>query len=370
MRVAAPVLCAALLLAGGSGCASAPPSPSSESVVAGMSAFETEIESMPGVESVLLDTSSSGDQVNLRVTIAEGATIDEAEDIGVAAAGMRTEPLPPGVYPGRIELRHGESLYAHFAVATDDVLRAQVGYWMGVADSGVESVTVRTFSSSIDGAGATVTPQSTSNVPVLLNAPAGRFVGVTMPDVGLDELRTIVSQIRAIPDPGANVGEWQLVTSDGATKAEFASPRLPSVDQVEFAGTIAETVARLDDGATLSVRFDDSGGTPSVAAELTAFDESLENQRGPAFEQALRDSAIWPAVLDLVTELDASGGDFSLRVLSNALEVSGNFVLAVSVSDCVFARDTAWPALSDELGAHWMKEHGARFPGQSGCRVS
>lgn len=332
-----------------------------------MSGFRAQLESMPGVVEAVLESSASGDQVDLRVQLADSATIEEAEEAGVAAAALRAEPMPPGVYPGRIELRLASSSYGHFAVVSDEVLRAQVAYWMRIMGAGAASVSFGTFSSTLaTPASGSAAPEPTSGVPALLNAPAGRFIGVTLPDAGLGETQAIVDRIRGVPDPGANGGEWHFSVEGRDTKTEFASPHVPSADEVALAARIAGAVAPLGDAATLTVRFDETGAAP-VAATLTAFDDALDDRRGAAFEAAMRESKIWPAVLGLVDALDAAGADFSLRVLSNALGDSGTFVLGVGVTGCAFVRDPSWPALSDDLASHWLRAHAARYPAQPGC---
>ena len=366
MRLAAPALCVALLVGGATGCTSAPAGPAAERFEGAFDDFEAHVEALPGVVDATLTESPSGAQVNLVVVIDEAATTSEIETIGVEAAALRESPMPAGVYPGQVELRFGHSAYSYFALPTSEALRAQLAYWSDLARTGVDAVNMRTYSGPVT-VPATETPatSSSSGAPVLLNSPTGRFVSLVVPDDSTDELRATMASIAAVRDPGAAVGEWHVVSSTGEVKAEFVGPRMPDRADVDTAIALAEGVHELTD-ASLVLRIDRSGDEPFVAAELTAFDAALDDQQVPTFADALRATPIWPTILRLVETLDATGADFELTVLSNALDDTGNFVLGVGVTDCRFEGDNDWPGLSADLAAHWHSTHAQR-PGPHAC---
>lgn len=372
MRVAAASLCAALLVGSAAACAATPVAPSASSVEAEFGSFEAQLEALPGVEDAVLSVDDESNQVSLAVSLDGAATSDEIQEIGVQAGSLRQADMPKGVYPGQIELLLGDSIYSYFAVPTADTLRAQLDYWARLASSGVASVVTRTFTAPVQNPTPnSALPASTSGAPVLMNAPTGRFVSIMLPSNALNDVRATIDSLRAVPDPGASVGEWHVLSSDLAITAEFAGPRLPSEGDLDVAIGLVDVVQSLDDpSASLSIRMEPEGDSTYVSAQLTAFDEGLEGAASSTLENRMRSTALWPAMLRLVDLLDAPRGDFDFTLLSNSLSDASNLLLSASVEGCRFAGDPLWPSLSAELGAHWLAAHTAREPGATGCAVT
>lgn len=365
MRVVAPALCAVLLIGAASGCAADETSALPETAEAEAEAFETSLEELSGVDDAVLVGSQGGAQLHLTVNLSSDATTEDVEEAAVHANGLRDADLPAGVYPGHIEMQLDNSIYAHFTLSNDDALRAQAGYWAELTRAGAESVSLRTFTQSLDSMGSPSPVPSSSDAPVLMNSPTGRYVGITVGDGDADEAAATIEAIRAIPDPGATVGEWHIMTEDGRVKAEFAQPGLPGGGDIATATALFTSLDDLGESSTLSLRINRSDDRPVISAELTAFDDAIEEADKTTVEDELRDTEIWPSVVVLVTTLDTIGTDFNVSLLSNALDDVGNFEFAVSVEDCEFNGDESWPALSDDLGEEWAESHQAQH--QTAC---
>lgn len=354
MRPVAPVFCALLLIGGIAGCASSDATALPATAEAEIDEFEAALEELPGVDDAHLTTSASGTQVHLAVELDGDVTPDQVEVIAVEANTLRTAELPEGVYPGQIELHLGESVYTHFSTATEEALREQASFWVRLTHTGVESVSMRTYAQPLgESPGESPLPSSSTSspdaAPLLMNTPTGRYVGVTLPD-DADEADAAIDELGSVPDPGSSIGEWHIISSDARIRAEFAAPTLPATEDIGVATTLLSVLEGIDDDATLSLRITRGESMPHhIAAEMTAFDESLEDADAETVEDALRETPIWPATIAMVETLKTTGADFDVSLLSNTLHDVGSFVFEVSMVDCEFAGDEAWPGLSSEV---------------------
>ncbi|WP_146080587.1 MULTISPECIES: hypothetical protein [unclassified Pseudoclavibacter] len=386
-RSTLPVFIAAVMMTMLAGCASGP----FPSVQTALESFNQTLRSLPGVEASSLDRPpvDGAVKVDLVVTLAEEVTEEELADIGDYASTFPTVQLDKGQWAGTVELRLAGSAYSYFDLTTPESLHAQLGYWRELAAVGFESISTRTYSAPVsagmfevtdqasgaaadgltsreaeaqpsetqapgDPAPATVSPTE-SSAPSLSAAARGRLVVVELSseERGDSERTTqLLETARAIHDPGAATGEWDLMGLAPFTTGQFVQSELPTAEQVEF---VRETSAVFDESeqlASVHVRVDDSalGGTQ---VNVTAFDDTMQGIKAGEAAKAFRETVEWQELRDLVPELQRTNRDFSVNFVGNNLTGLGVFELKFGVRDCEFWSGSQWPDLTRELQLTW-----------------
>ena len=356
MRPVVSALFVAAAVTALAGCAAVPGVASAQSDE--ITSFGDAIEDMPGVDSVTFDELDQSGMLDLTVVLTDEVSADEVADVGIAASHFRLQALPPGVYTGDIEIRHGDSSYSYFAAGNNETtLRDQLRYWVGLFDSGIESAVVRAYTPPMQSSPA---PESASGGPVIVSLPIGRYVGLRLADgPGAAEPLAQMEAVRGVEDPGASSGQWRIEGLAPQVIAEFLQGPIPAPDAVELASAVADAVPRLGERGSLRITEDRSDGALSTSVEITTFDDALEGASPAEAEARFRELEVWTRLPGLLTALAGSGGDFDVSVVSNTLEDAGNFHLAVGVYDCTFAGDAEWSGLSDDLNAAWIRATGA-----------
>lgn len=386
-RSALPVFIAAVMMTMLAGCASGP----FPSVQTALESFNQTLRSLPGVEASSLDRPpvDGAVKVDLVVTLAEEVTEEELADIGDYASTFPTVQLDRGQWAGTVELRLAGSAYSYFDLTTPESLHAQLSYWRELSAVGFESVSTRTYSAPVtpgmfeetdrasgaaaDGFAAqegesepsltqapseptpaTASPTE-SSVPSLSAAARGRLVVIELSSEERgDSERTmqLLDSARALHDPGAATGEWDLMGLAPFTTGQFVQSVLPTAEQIEF---VREASAAFDDSeqlASVHVRVDDStlGGTQ---VNVTAFDDTMEGVKAGEAAKVFQETVEWRELLDLVPELQRTNRDFSVNFVGNNLTGLGVFELKFGVRDCEFWSGSQWPDLSRELQLAW-----------------
>ncbi|PPG30287.1 hypothetical protein C5E10_12620 [Pseudoclavibacter sp. RFBG4] len=364
-RSALPVFIAAVMMTMLAGCASGP----FPSVQTALESFNQTLRSLPGVEASSLDRPpvDGAVKVDLVVTLAEEVTEEELADIGDYASTFPTVQLGQGQWAGTVELRLAGSAYSYFDLTTPESLHAQLAYWRELTAVGFESISTRTYSAPVtagmfevteqvpgDPALATVSPTE-SGAPSLSAAARGRLVVIELSSEERgDSERTmqLLETARALDDPGAATGEWDLMGLAPFTTGQFVQSALPTPEQIEF---VRETSAVFDESeqlASVHVRVDDSalGGTQ---VNVTAFDDTMQGVKAAEAAKAFRETVEWQELLDLVPELQSANRDFSVNFVGNNLTGLGVFELKFGVRDCEFWSGSQWPDLTRELQLAW-----------------
>ncbi len=364
-RSALPVFIAAVMMTMLAGCASGP----FPSVQTALESFNQTLRSLPGVEASSLDRPpvDGAVKVDLVVTLAEEVTEEELADIGDYASTFPTVQLDQGQWAGTVELRLAGSAYSYFDLTTPESLHAQLAYWRELTAVGFESISTRTYSAPVtagmfevteqvsgDPAPATVSPTETS-APSLSAAARGRLVVIELSSEERgDSERTmqLLETARALDDPGAATGEWDLMGLAPFTTGQFVQSALPTPEQIEF---VRETSAVFDESeqlASVHVRVDGSalGGTQ---VNVTAFDDTMQGVKAAEAAKAFRETVEWQELLDLVPELQSANRDFSVNFVGNNLTGLGVFELKFGVRDCEFWSGSQWPDLTRELQLAW-----------------
>lgn len=367
MRLVAGAVCAAAALVAVAGCSAVPGTAAEESDA--ITSFGDAIQEMPGVASVAFTDGDIAGLLDLTVELEPDVSSADAQEIGVASSRFALTELPPGTYAGDVELHQDASRYSYFSAPDEAAIREQVGYWLALANSGVGSASVATYRPPVQ---STPAPEgaTASGQPVIVNSPTGRYVGLTFTDPDdPDAVAEQLDAVRAVEDPGAGAGRWALEGLAPQSVAEFVQAGMPDAESIDVASSIASAVGDLDDRGSMRITTDAEDPEPWTSVEITSFDDKLEGASGAEAEATFRETSVWGALGPVVRTLAASGHDFSVSVVSNALEDSGNFHLGVGVDDCAYNGDGSWPRLGDELRDEWVAGTGAadEAGAQSAC---
>lgn len=307
--------------------------------------YVNELRELPGVESATLGiTGQQTDIYGLDVTLADDITDDELSTVGTEAANFTTITSDAGLTAAQPTLKRGESSFEYFDNLEGDALTAQLSYWMHLQLDGIESVEMRGYTERITNLQSDSTTAPT---------PDPRYVAIELPDdADADTADSIVAQLRAVTDPGADSGQWDLVVPSAHFKGEFHDAKFPSVTEYGYLSTVASTFMPVDDLASAEVSFYPDNDVP-LQIEVVSFDSETDDLSAEEADAAFQQSAIWEQLGPLMQDL-ADHVNYQVEVLGNPLSDGGNFKLDFTVSDCAFTGDSTWPESSAALGEIWQ----------------
>ncbi|QUY62716.1 hypothetical protein [Gulosibacter molinativorax] len=351
-----------VLILGTSGCASA--SPQTETQVTEFDTYTAQLQALPGVQQVDLNASEQTSSVSLNVQLVDDVEPAALAEIGSAVANFIPTAEEHGYVPTGPAIRLDESVYAYFNGLTTEQVQDQLGYWLGLVRTGVNSVQMRTYTSTnnVPAKGTVGAAKTTEQPP--------RYVLVDLPpDITEESLRSLIDGLAAIKDPGAPGGQWDFLNLAPQTKGEYAEPSFPSTTELSYAVTAGNHFAEVDGLANVEVIRDAGHDTP-LQIRIAVFDDAMDGVGSGDAAAVFENTEAWTHLVDLVALLETAGSlDYSVRVLANPLNDGGNFQLDFSVHGCKFEADSTWPELATALNGVW-EEHAAsaRFDADPTCK--
>lgn|GEM_PF-2863699 len=181
----------------------------------------------------------------------------------------------------------------------------------------------------------------------------GRYVMIDLP-ADIADPRAFLATLRAVPDPGAPVGEWDLLDVPGGGKAQFRVAAFPTASDVDAVLAVAQAFNASGENAAVRITVDRVSQAPGrLSVHLSSF-EGLGDASGSTVQSKFRTTEAWDALVASVAALDRSHLDYSVDVLGGLYGGGGNFQLAFSVEGCTFHGDPDWAELSGELGHVWL----------------
>lgn len=336
--------------------------------LAEVDSIDDRIAAMPGVEDATATANAVTGRIDLEIALAADIARPDLEAVGREAAAFGDSITPEGTFPGSAEIRLGDSIFAYFGAGGAEQVNAQLGYWLDLARVGFERVAMRDLADygapdeqlgDADAGDAAAAGDAGATAP---EEAAPRYVLLDLPDdADPAGAEGIFARARALADPGAAAGEWEITGFGDQARLQLAQPGIAGSEQVRQLGEFGEAVSALDEHATIRLR-SDAAATPPLDVEMTLFDDSLEHATSDDVERRLIEGPMWPALDGIIAELDHVGADYDFDLLANPLADGGNFELEVSVRDCLFRGDPDWPQASDELGAGWLAHRASSDP--------
>ncbi|NLT27254.1 MAG: hypothetical protein GXX90_11550 [Microbacteriaceae bacterium] len=343
MRASIAVVVALVLLASITGCAAAP-APEQGPAAGPADARLEQLRDLDGVRAAHLDDIGAH-RSELVVDLDEAVTADLLAAVGALAESL-LDDADSGVHDAVVRL--DRSVYNYFDGMRGDELDAQLAYWLALAGTGVDSVTML---SSARGAAPAVGIPGT---PTDDAGPAPRYVLVDLPgelpDGGLAD---IVDRLGDVDDPGAPGGQWDLLDLAPATKGEYAGPDFPDVELLRLDARLGALFADAPGLAGVQLHRDDALAQP-LRVQVVVFDPEMDLVGADEAEAAFASTDGFAGLVDAVELLESAHPvDYRATVLSSPLHDGGSFELRFRVAGCAFTGDERWPELSAELGERW-----------------
>ena len=402
MRTSARLLAACALLAVGSGSMCGCVETEEATVDPHVAAVDDTLKQIDGVTSVTADGEGSSGNVYLTVNLAEQLSPEALAEVARVTKEFVDTPLAAAGSGATVhaELVRGNANYSYFEPSTVADVEQQVSYWSQLSALGFSSVRIDTLDVFVAEPGPSTAPggeaaagdaapveghlaseahdafgdaavgtSSASPSPSApeytdpvsdSNAPRYVHLDATSPS-GVDDAARLIESARAIDDPGASAGAWDLTLLDGRVRGEFLKPEMPSSQDVDRLASFGDELAKLKGENAIHI-VESPNGSTERRAELALFNDELSEHSKTTIEDAFLESSSGRAVEHILGTLDDGAGSWRLSVMGSPLTGANNFEFAVEVNDCVFHSDDNWRKLSSHLGNVWLAQRAGADP--------